>query len=126
MAHRLGVHMVPDKPFASIGLGSLAVNPLDMAAAYATFAAMGVYAKPRAITKVVFPDGKIDQTWKKPQTKRVLSEGVAWKVNDVLRQNAEYGTGAGSGDGIHPDAGKTGTTPLYSRFIGRRESSFHV
>jgi penicillin-binding protein 1A len=28
----------------------------------------------------------------------------------VLAQNAEYGTGAGSGDGVHPDAGKTGTT----------------
>ena len=28
----------------------------------------------------------------------------------MLRQNALYGTGAGSGDGIHPNAGKTGTT----------------
>jgi len=28
----------------------------------------------------------------------------------VLRQNALYGTGAGSGDGIHVNAGKTGTT----------------
>jgi penicillin-binding protein 1A len=110
MAHRLGVHMAPDKPVASIGLGSLAVNPLDMAAAYATFPTGGIYAAPRAITKVVLPDGKIDKTWSKPSTKRVLSEGVAWKVTDVLRQNAEYGTGAGSGDGIHPNAGKTGTT----------------
>jgi membrane carboxypeptidase/penicillin-binding protein len=28
----------------------------------------------------------------------------------VLQQNAQYGTGAGSGDGVHPNAGKTGTT----------------
>ena len=110
MAHRLGVHMTPDKPVASIGLGSLAVSPLDMAAAYATFPAMGIYAKPMAITKVVLPGGKVDTAsgWGKPQTKRALSQGVAWKVTDVLRQNAEYGTGAGSGDGIHPNAGKTG------------------
>ncbi len=60
MAHRLGVHMSPDKPVASIGLGSLAVSPLDMAAAYATFAAMGIYAKPMAITKVILPGGKVD------------------------------------------------------------------
>ena len=112
MAHRLGVHLSPDKPVASIGLGSLAVSPLDMAAAYATFAAMGVYAKPMAITKVVLPGDKVDHDsgWGKPQTKRVLSQGVAWKVNDVLRQNALYGTGSGSSDGIHPNAGKTGTT----------------
>ena len=112
MAHRLGVHMSPDTPVASIGLGSLAVSPLDMAAAYATFAAMGIYAKPMAITKVILPGNKVDEDsgWGKPQTKRALSEGVAWKVNDVLRQNALYGTGAGSGDGLHPNAGKTGTT----------------
>jgi penicillin-binding protein 1A len=112
MAHRLGVHLSPDKPVASIGLGSLSVSPLDMAAAYATFQAMGVYAKPMAITKVVLPGGHVDTDsgWGKPQTKRAVSEGVAYKVNDVLRQNALYGTGAGSGDGIHVNAGKTGTT----------------
>ena len=112
MAHRLGVHMSPDTPVASIGLGSLAVSPLDMAAAYATFAAMGIYAKPMAITKVILPGNKVDEDsgWGKPQTKRAVSEGVAWKVNDVLRQNALYGTGAGSTDGLHPNAGKTGTT----------------
>jgi penicillin-binding protein 1A len=112
MAHRLGVHLSPDKPVASIGLGSLAVSPLDMAAAYATFAAMGTYAKPMAITKVILPGGHEDKDsgWGKPQTKRALSEAVAWKVTDVLRQNALYGTGAGSGDGIHVNAGKTGTT----------------
>ncbi len=112
MAHRLGVHLAPDKPVASIGLGSLAVSPLDMAAAYATFAAMGTYAKPMAITKVILPGGRIDTEsgWGKPQRKRVLSQGVAWKVNAVLQQNAQYGTGYGSSDGVHPNAGKTGTT----------------
>ncbi len=110
MAHRLGVQMSPDKPVASIGLGALSVSPLDMAAAYATFPAMGVYAKPRAITKVVLANGKVDKTWETPQTRRVLSDGVAWEVTNVLNQNALYGTGAGSSDGVHPNAGKTGTT----------------
>src|SRR6201987_4732389 len=112
MAHRLDIHLQPDTPVASIGLGTLAVSPLDMAAAYATFPAMGIYAKPMAITKVILPGGKVDTAsgWGKPQAKRALSQGVAWKVNEVLGQNAQYGTGAGSGDGIHPNAGKTGTT----------------
>src|SRR4051812_39864739 len=83
-----------------------------MAAAYATFASGGIYARPTGITKVVLPGGKVDRTadWGKPHSKRALSEGVAWKVNQVLTANALYGTGAGSGDGVHPSAGKTGTT----------------
>ena len=99
-AKRLDVHMTPNKPAASIGLGTLAVSPLDMAAAYATFPAMGIYAKPMAITRVILPGGKVDTSsgWGKPQTKRAVSQGVAWKVNEVLGQNAQYGTGAVSGD----------------------------
>ncbi len=116
MATRLGVNLTGQKPVASIGLGSLSVSPLDMAAAYATFAAGGIYAKPTAIRKVVLPSGKVDTTanWGKPQTKRVLSQGVAWKVNQILGENALYGTGYGSGDGIHPNAGKTGTTENFA------------
>jgi penicillin-binding protein 1A len=111
LAKSLGVHLT-QKPVASIGLGALSVSPLDMAAAYATFASGGIYAKPTGIRRVILPNGKLDKTagWGKPQTKRVLPEGVAWKVNQVLAQNALYGTGAGSGDGTHPNAGKTGTT----------------
>jgi membrane peptidoglycan carboxypeptidase len=65
-----------------------------------------------AITKVILPGGHVDKDsgWGKPQTKRALSQAVAWKVTDILRQNALYGTGAGSGDGLHVNAGKTGTT----------------
>ena len=112
LAQRLGVDLDGQKPVASIGLGSLSVSPLDMAAAYATFADGGIYARPTAIRKVILPGGKVDTTasWGKPHTTRVLSPGVAWKVTQVLAENALYGTGAGSGDGIHPNAGKTGTT----------------
>jgi membrane peptidoglycan carboxypeptidase len=73
---------------------------------------MGVYAKPMAITKVILPGGKVDTDsgWGKPQAKRVLSDGVAYEVSHVLQLNAQEGTGAGSCDGTHPCAGKTGTT----------------
>ena len=43
-----------------MGLGSIAVSPLDMASAYATLAAGGVYSEPTAIRKVVLPNGKED------------------------------------------------------------------
>jgi penicillin-binding protein 1A len=109
LAKRLGINLT-QKPVASIGLGPLGVSPLEMAAAYATFASGGIYAKPTGIRKVVLPTGKVDKRWGKPQSKRALGEAVAAEVNKVLGENALYGTGAGSGDGEHPAAGKTGTT----------------
>jgi penicillin-binding protein 1A len=114
LAKKMGIHFLPEKsqqtPVASIELGVYSVTPLDMAAAYAAFADNGVWAKPTAITKVVLPGGKVDKRFGAPETKRVLPDGVAWEVNQVLQQNAQYGTGAGSCDGVHPSAGKTGTT----------------
>jgi penicillin-binding protein 1A len=114
MAHRLGVTAPLDDHGAyvpSIGLGSIPVSPLDEASAYATLAAGGIYSKPMAIRKVVLASGKVDVDagWGRPQRKRVLSEGVAWQVTQVLQQNVLSGTGVGAYFG-RPAAGKTGTT----------------
>ncbi len=59
MAHKLGVR-TPLPPVPSIGLGSIAVSPLEMASAYATLAAGGIYSKPMAIRRVVLPNGESD------------------------------------------------------------------
>ncbi len=59
MAKHLGIELA-QKPVASIGLGPLAVSPLEMAGAYAAFSAGGIYAKPTAISKVILADGKVD------------------------------------------------------------------
>jgi penicillin-binding protein 1A len=114
MAHRLGVQAPLDDHGAyvpSIGLGSIPVSPLDEASAYATLAAGGIYSKPMAIRKVVLASGKedTDAGWGKPQRKRVLSDGVAWQVTQVLQQNVLGGTGVAAYFG-RPAAGKTGTT----------------
>jgi len=95
----------------SLGLGSIAVTPLDMASAYATLAAGGVYSRPMAITKVVLPTGAVDRSagWGRPKRKRVVSDGVAYEVTKVLEQNMLYGTGTAAYFG-RPSAGKTGTT----------------
>jgi membrane peptidoglycan carboxypeptidase len=80
-----------------------------MADAYATLASGGIYHRPQAILKVVFPSGRVDTF--KPQGRRVLSPGVAYVVNTILRDNARYGTAAaipGYYSGVA--AGKTGTT----------------
>ena len=107
---RLGVQ-TPLLPVPSIGLGSLSVSPLDMASAYATIAAGGIYSRPMAIRKVILANGSVDADagWGVPQRERVISQGVAWTVTQVLEQNVRYGTGTAAYFG-RPAAGKTGTT----------------
>jgi penicillin-binding protein 1A len=111
-AQKMGIAS-PLAAVPSITLGTEAVNPLEMATAYATLASGGIYHAPQAIVKVVLPNGTVD--WK-PKTKgrRVLSAGVAYTVNRILQTNASSGTGAGTSAYVSkPRAGKTGTTDNY-------------
>jgi penicillin-binding protein 1A len=114
MAKKLGVKtpLKVDGAFVpSMGLGSIAVSPLDMASAYATLAAGGVYSQPMAIRKVVLANGQTDAAagWGKPKRRRVISDGVAYTVTKILEDNMLYGTGTGAQFG-DTAAGKTGTT----------------
>ena len=115
MAEKLGIRS-PLKAVPSLTLGSIGVTPLDMASAYATIAAGGVYSKPMAITKVVLPNGRVDEAagWGKPQRERVIPDWVASTVTQVLEQNMLYGTGTGAHLSGRTDAGKTGTTDKYA------------
>src|SRR5437764_10430455 len=119
MAHRLGVRSpLTTKEGAyvpSLGLGAIPVSPLDMASAYATLAAGGIYSKPMAIRKVVLGHGKVDTDagWGQPERKRVISDGVAYVVTQILAKNMLEGTGVGAYFG-RPSAGKTGTTDSYA------------
>jgi penicillin-binding protein 1A len=113
-AHALGVRtdLSVDGSFVpSMGLGSIAVSPLDMASAYATLAAGGIYSKPFAIRKVIFANGKedTDTGWGHSKRTRVVPDGVAYEVTKILEQNVLSGTGVGAYFG-RPAAGKTGTT----------------
>jgi penicillin-binding protein 1A len=114
IAHRLGVETdlsVNGSFVPSMGLGAIAVSPLEMASAYATLAAGGMYSKPMAIRKVILSTGKedADTAWGRPQRTRAVPPGVAYEVTKILEQNVLHGTGIGAYFG-RPAAGKTGTT----------------
>jgi penicillin-binding protein 1A len=113
MAQKLGVR-TQLRPTPSLALGSSAVTPLDMASVYATLAAGGVYAKPLAIRKVVFPGGKVDAAWGAVRRQRVVPDWVAATVTRVLEENMLHGTGLGAHLAGRADAGKTGTTDDYA------------
>ncbi len=112
-ARRMGVRSPLDVRGAyvpAIGLGSIAVSPLDIASGYATLAAGGVYAEPMAIRRVVLPDGSEDTEagWGVPKRHRAISEGTAAIVTRILEQNIQQGTGTRANI-RRPAAGKTGT-----------------
>jgi penicillin-binding protein 1A len=110
LAHRMGI-TTKLEPVASVGLGSNSVSVLEMASAYATIAARGVHTEPRAIRKVVLPNGKVDDGagWNRPVRKRVFSDGVAYELARILKMNVQAGTGIGANPGFVA-GGKTGTT----------------
>ncbi len=102
------------------GLGGLrlGVSPLEMANAYATLASGGIRNEPKGIQKVVFPDGKTDDLGK-PKRKKVFTDGQAYEVTKILKQNVTGGTGTRAQIGC-PAAGKTGTTDAFNDawFVG--------
>ena len=113
VARRMGVRSPLDIKGAfvpAMGLGSVAVSPLDLASAYATLAAGGIHAEPMAIRRVVLRNGREDKDagWGRPKRKRALSEGSAAVVTRILEQNMQSGTGTRAAFG-RPAAGKTGT-----------------
>jgi penicillin-binding protein 1A len=112
-ARRMGVKSPLDVNGAyvpAMGLGSIAVSPLDIGSAYATVAAGGVYAEPMAIRRVVLRGGREDTEagWGVPKRHRAISEGAAAIVTRILEQNIQYGTGTRANIS-RPAAGKTGT-----------------
>ena len=91
-------------------LGGLArcCTPLEMANAYATIVSGGWRNKPKAIIKVAFPNGKVDNIGK-PQRHKEFNSGAMFEVVKILQQNIKSGTGTRAATGC-PVGGKTGTT----------------
>ena len=121
MAHKLGVTSELDAlPAEAIGGTTNCCTVLEMSNAYATLANGGVHHDPTAITKVVFPGGRVDKP-EDAKGQRVISDGVAYEVADVLKGPLDSPGGTAYGQGIScPAAGKTGTseTQVDAWFVG--------
>lgn len=130
MAQRLGItfRAGSDANFAknnaagwgSFTLGVAATTPLDLANAYATVAAEGMYCKPTPVRSITDSSGK-KVTAGDPKCERVVSEDVARAATDAARcpvgdQSAYSRCDGGTAEqvsqilGGRPVAGKTGTS----------------
>ncbi|WP_235931703.1 MULTISPECIES: transglycosylase domain-containing protein [Actinomyces] len=116
LAAKMGVTTNAGEPLApkpSIALGSQEVTPLQMANAYATFAAHGVYCKPIAIDAITDSDGNALSVPSAECTQVMEAEAAdqtALTLTYVMRSPGTGMTAALAGG--RPSAGKTGTTEL--------------
>ena len=100
-----------DMNLAALGLGAMSygISPLEMSCAYAAFPNGGVVNTPICYTKVEDSSGRTLLEGKS-QTTKVLDEGVAWIMVDVLKSVVTKGIAKDAKvDGIEV-GGKTGTT----------------
>jgi penicillin-binding protein 1A len=112
LAQRLGIDS-PIAPYPSSAIGASVMQPLDLVAAYATFANLGLRVEPRFVVRVEDAAGRVlwqppPQTWQ-----QVLQPAVAFIVRDMLRDVVQRGTATVVRQLIPdsiPVAGKTGTT----------------
>jgi len=93
----------------SLVIGTEAVKPIEMAAAYATVADGGIYHVPTFINRVVGPSGEVIYNGEAPG-RRVFSEQVAAEAIVALKAVVQYGTGTAAALPGVDVAGKTGTT----------------
>ncbi len=97
------------RPFAGLTLGQDVFSPLELTAAYATYAADGFAMTPRIVVRVEDAQGRVvyEPTVSDEQT---VSVNVARQVTGLLQQAVTGGTGRAARLADRPVAGKTGTT----------------
>ena len=110
MATELGIKPSELEGNLSEVLGTDEVSPLEMDAAFATFADGGVYHTPLLITRVTDSSGHTLPLPVTPAAHAVLTPTQAAQLTYVLEQVVLRGTGVAAGNVGSQVAGKTGTT----------------
>ncbi|MFN3650304.1 MAG: transglycosylase domain-containing protein [Armatimonadota bacterium] len=108
LAMRLGLEG-PIPAYPSIALGTIEATPLEMATAYAPFAARGKKAEPLAILRIQNQDGEIVEDVQPKVKDSGLTPQTVEGMGELTRAVVTSGTGRGASR--VPNAhGKTGTT----------------
>jgi 1A family penicillin-binding protein len=92
----------------ALALGTCAISPLEMAAAYGTLARGGEYVQPLFVRHINEPDGKLIKEYISKRERRFNSEPV-YQLVDSLEDVVKLGTGTKAKLPGIAVAGKTGT-----------------
>ena len=110
VARRAGIpESVAMMPTPSVVLGAASPHVIDVANAYATFAAQGIKSKPYLVAQVVGSNKGVLYEGK-PETQEVFSKEVMADLTYALKGVVTGGTGAAALALGRPAAGKTGTS----------------
>ena len=116
----LNLSLVPDDMGLSpLGMGGLTygLNTREMAAAYASFANMGVYNSPRTYLRVEDANGNVILE-NEGESHAAMKETTAYLMNEMLKNAVNAGTGTSAKFSGMTIAGKTGTTSdNYDRYF---------
>ena len=117
LAKKMGVNLTHPRPTKdnpnpemapSFTLGVTDASPLEMAEAYATFAARGKHCPSRPITVIEDADGNPLKEYS-PDCRQVLDAGVADAISKIMEGVIDGGFASAQRLAV-PAAGKTGTT----------------
>ncbi len=113
LAKSMGIDLTPEdadrERVPSFTLGVVDTSPLEMAEAYATFAARGLHCSARAVTAIEDASGNLLKEYPERCT-QVMPNAVADTVNDILKGVTSPGGFGQYISTLQEDAGKTGTT----------------
>lgn len=100
-------------PYNGVVLGQYQTRVLDMASAYATLAASGVYHRPHLVQKVVSSDGQVlfDASQQDNTGEQKIPKAVADNVSAAMQPIAGWSNGHNLAGG-RASAAKTGTNQL--------------
>jgi penicillin-binding protein 2D len=112
LAHRMGLSS-KIAPYPSSAIGASVVQPLDLVAAYTTFANLGTPVEPRFIYRIEDSKRNVVLTREVKALAPALDPRVTYVVRDMMRDVVERGTASSIRRYLPesiPVAGKTGTT----------------
>ena len=109
---KMGINIDEQHESISMALGTADVSVLDMAAGYACVANDGVYIEPTFYTKVLDSNGNVILETEQ-ETRRVMTEGNAYVLKDLLKSPARSGTAAVCYMSNQDVGAKTGSTDNY-------------
>jgi penicillin-binding protein 1A len=108
IAHRAGI-ISQLEPAPALGLGASVVTPMEMTAAFATFANGGISVTPYTVERVVDSTGKILESHL-PSEHEAMNPQLAYLVANMMKGVVQAGTAVYARRLARPLAGKTGTS----------------